>query len=477
MVTSADEGLLRRLVDQLPGMVAYWDRSMCLVVANSSYCQFVGRRAEELRGLHYPMVLGEAVHQVNLPYLRAALAGNRQVFQRSLSDVRGRTRHVEMSYVPDSVAGQVRGIFALASDVTARVEAQRELDEAQELGGLASWARYVDDDNATWSRNLFRLVQIQPSSEGLEASEGDWAALLASVHPADRGFVAALYEHDGRGHDARYRMIINGEVRHVRSRSRAVLDSSGDVVMVRGTIQDETELTLKADALEVVNQRLADVIAMVGHDLRQPLAVTLMNLDEILEFGDNESRTWRHERLAKAITKGQQLNQMLDDILSMSRLDTGAIVARAISGDLARLVVHALADEPYSTRPEVVVRSSAVVHVDPFHLRQILANLLANADRHGAPPVIVVVEAGDGQARLSVIDRGDGVPENFAPQLFDRFTRPEQTGSAQRSGSGFGLHIVRELVRANGGTIRYQPAVPTGARFEITFPAPSSLQR
>ncbi|RYB88529.1 PAS domain S-box protein [Nocardioides glacieisoli] len=131
--------LLRRLVDQLPGMVAYWDPDLRLVLANAAYCTFVGRPAEGLHGQHFSAVLGEEVYRANLPHLQGALSGEPQVFERTLSDGLGVTRHAEVSYGPDVVDGQVEGIFALITDVTPRVEAQRDLDEAQELAGLASW--------------------------------------------------------------------------------------------------------------------------------------------------------------------------------------------------------------------------------------------------------------------------------------------------------------------------------------------------
>lgn len=141
MVRSHDgpgAALLRRLVDQLPGMVAYWDTGLHLVMANDAYSRFFERSVTDLRGMHFSAVLGEDVHRANLPHLRAALRGDPRVFERTLVDGLGARRHVEVSYSPDTVDGRVVGLFALITDVTARVEAQYDLDEAQEIAGLAS---------------------------------------------------------------------------------------------------------------------------------------------------------------------------------------------------------------------------------------------------------------------------------------------------------------------------------------------------
>ena len=128
--------------------------------------------------------------------------------------------------------------------------------------------------------------------------------------------------------------------------------------------------------------------------------------------------------------------------------------------------------------PHLEVMADANVAVDPFHLRQILGNLLSNAVRHGAPPVTITIEATERDVTLVVIDAGPGVPEAFVPHLFDRF--PQANADTARAptgtdtGSGFGLYLVRELVHANGGTIEYETASPTGAQFNITLPRQTS---
>lgn len=476
MVTGDGAELLRRLVDELPAMVAYWDRDLRLVVANPAYCRFVGRPVDQARGQHFSTVLGEEVHRANLPHLRAALAGERRVFERTLADGRGETRHTEVSYSPDVVDDQVVGIFAMITDVTDRVEARLDLDEAQELAGVASWSFRPADQTSTWSRHLYRLAGLQP-----DHGPADWEAYLAMVHPEDRALVASMRERaaQGRTYEGRYRLVVDGEVRHVHSRTKRVLDSHGEVVLVRGTIRDETELIRQADALEVANRRLADVIAMVGHDVRQPLGVVLghleMHLDDQgaeegvdaeVDAGDPHLR-----HVGKALSAARRMDRMLDDILTMVTLDSGALVVSAQRADLGRLVADILAQEEHlAVPPHLEIRSSAVVTVDPFHVRQILANLLTNAGRHGSPPVTVQVDTTGSHALLRVTDCGQGVPAAFVPHLFDRFARADGVQTSRSPGSGFGLHIVRELARANGGTIDYRRADPTGAEFTASFP-------
>lgn len=462
-----DVHLLRRLVDQLPGMVAYWDTDLRLVIANAAYGHFVGRPVEDLRGQHFPVVLGEQVYQANLPHLLACLRGEPRAFERTLDDGLGVTRHTEVSYHPDIVDGQVVGIFALITDVTARVEAQHDLDEAQAIAGLASWTYRPADQTSTWSRQLFHLTGGDPNLQ-----VPDWAAYTALVHPDDRTIVESMraQAEQGRGYEARYRLLINGEVRHVHSRSRPVFNGHGDVVMMRGTIQDETELMERTQALDMTNRRLADLIAMIGHDVRQPLGVVIAYLDEVIDQWDALDHAQRQAYLAKAFSAAGRMNQMLEDILAMIKPDSDAVVVHPQRARLAEHVARALAHGHYALEPHLKVRDDADASVDPFHLRQILGNLLSNAARHGAPPVTITIEATEQDAVLRVTDAGPGIPEDFVPHLFNRFVRADDGAATPTVGSGFGLYLVRELTHANGGTIYYQQAQPSGAEFTIAFP-------
>jgi two-component system sensor histidine kinase MtrB len=117
----------------------------------------------------------------------------------------------------------------------------------------------------------------------------------------------------------------------------------------------------------------------------------------------------------------------------------------------------------------VAVAADLEVLVDPTALDRMLSNLVANALRHGAPPVSVTAARRDTHLRLAVEDRGEGVRREFVPRLFDRFARSPEARD-RTEGSGLGLAIARAYARAHGGDIVYEPAMPRGARFEIVLP-------
>jgi diguanylate cyclase (GGDEF)-like protein/PAS domain S-box-containing protein len=125
--SSETDGLLRRLIDRLPAMLAYWDADKRNVVANEAYVSWFGFRPQDMVGLHIRDVLGQEVYAKNVAFMDAALRGEEQLFARTLVDTSGAVRHTQASYVPDIVDGDVAGFFVLVTDVTARVEAERAL--------------------------------------------------------------------------------------------------------------------------------------------------------------------------------------------------------------------------------------------------------------------------------------------------------------------------------------------------------------
>ncbi len=109
--------------------------------------------------------------------------------------------------------------------------------------------------------------------------------------------------------------------------------------------------------------------------------------------------------------------------------------------------------------------------VDPVHLNQIITNLLTNAAKYGGDKVIISSTSSHGRVGISIADNGPGVEPDFVPYLFDRFSRSAAVRRGRKRGSGLGLYIVRDLLAANGGTIRYATSRFGGAEFRIDLHA------
>jgi signal transduction histidine kinase len=244
----------------------------------------------------------------------------------------------------------------------------------------------------------------------------------------------------------------------------------GEVVVVRrrllaGNRDLEAQIN---DLLEA--QRLRDhVSAVVSHDMRAPIA-GLQGYLEILDDDEVDPAFVRriHERCLVLV---KRLSLLTED------LQAAAVAAHGDLEVLPELLdVESQLAECAGGFPGLDLRMECeedlVVWADPLRLQQTLSNLIRNAEKHGAEPV--VVRAGsepDGMVVFRVSDAGQGVPESFIPRLFERYS---QGPDHAPGGSGLGLSVARDLVRAHHGTVRYDLTEPA---FIVTLPAaPSEIR-
>jgi len=219
--------------------------------------------------------------------------------------------------------------------------------------------------------------------------------------------------------------------------------------------------------LRRLNELKGQFAALASHELRTPVAAIYGAAMTLEERGAELSP--EHERQLRDLLsqQSQRLLELVENLLDLSRLEADSIriePERLLVTKRLKEIVATIFDGGVTL--EAVDDLSAVV--DGYAFDRIVSNLLGNARRHGAPPVLVSAQRQDGELRVTVEDRGQGIPADFVGSLFDRFTRGA-TGSSE--GAGLGLSIAQTYARAHGGTLRYEPADPQGARFRLVLPA------
>ena len=225
--------------------------------------------------------------------------------------------------------------------------------------------------------------------------------------------------------------------------------------------------------LETANQAIRDFVSVASHDLRSPLTSIIGFVDMLRAGGESIDPARRTEFLDIVSNQAARLNRLIGDLLTVSKLEAGAVEARVQDIVVARTIeeaVRALGDNASAIKVDGVPD----VHVlaDPDHLARILQNYLTNALKYGAPPIAASVSVQNGWGEIRVRDNGDGVPDEFIPRLFERFARAE-TAARSHDGTGLGLSIVRGLARANGGDAWYEPVMPHGSCFAVKLPKAS----
>lgn len=149
----ASERFLRMLTDHLPGMVGYWTDELRCGFANCSYLEWFGKTPEEMRGIQIRDLMGEELFHKNEPYMRAALRGEAQSFERTLTKPDGSIGHTWAHYVPDiDQAGTVRGFFVLVSDVTELKRAMEEIKVLQGIIPICAGCKKIRDDQGYWNQ-------------------------------------------------------------------------------------------------------------------------------------------------------------------------------------------------------------------------------------------------------------------------------------------------------------------------------------
>jgi signal transduction histidine kinase len=234
--------------------------------------------------------------------------------------------------------------------------------------------------------------------------------------------------------------------------------------------QQEHELRL---ALERADEVKTNFIALASHELRTP-ATTILGLATTLnrraEDLDDRQRRELRETLER---QADRMAKLVEQLLDLSRLDADAIEIAPERFNLRKRIeeIVSVAAAERIGDVEIGVDPQLEASADPNALDRIVGNLVTNALRYGLPPISVAAVRRDRHLRVFVEDRGDGVPPDFVPELFERFTR----GARERvGGAGLGLAIARSYARAHHGDLVYEDAEPHGARFQLVLPVKKS---
>ena len=230
-------------------------------------------------------------------------------------------------------------------------------------------------------------------------------------------------------------------------------------------------------------RRQSDLIATVAHELRSPLTSVKGFTATLLARWDRFTDDQKRLMLQTVDADADRVVRLIAELLDVARLDSGRMELHRVPVDLRELitdqvracVAQGVPEETFRTR---IPRGLPPVSADPDKLRQVLANLLENAVRHGGGTVTIEVRAEDDRPRpdslhtesvssvaVAVSDQGPGIPEDQLNRVFTRFWR-----GGRRGGTGLGLSIVKGLVEAHGGVVSAGNGADGGARFRFTLP-------
>jgi two-component system CheB/CheR fusion protein len=244
-------------------------------------------------------------------------------------------------------------------------------------------------------------------------------------------------------------------------------------------IEDVTEREKVLETLRDVDRHKNEFLAMLGHELRNPLAA-ISNALQICER-DDVNPAAKQQALAMI---GRQLGKeirLVDDLLDLSRITQGAVALEKKPVDLAQVVAqaveerrHALDERRHELTLALPTEGSVLVEGDAMRLEQVVVNLLGNSIKFTDPGgrIHLAVEQHGREAQITVVDNGIGIAPELLPKIFDLFVQAKASPDRAHGGLGLGLTLVRRIIDMHGGTVDVKRrGLKQGAEFVVRLPA------
>ena len=481
---NASVSKLRLIADAVPVLIGYVDGEYRYQFNNKAYDSWFGSSSQDAVGRHVRELVGEQAFALLKPRMDEALAGRSVSFESDIPYDIG-VRHVTAHYVPDIDAqGAVRGFVALVEDVSDRKLAEHALQERERLLNLIY-------DNASdglclvavESGGQFRVVSANAaflrvgglSREQVQDKRIE-EVLPRTTQPAMR---TQLLEAVRTREALIYKEI--AELPTGRQFAEITLvpiaDPDGPVTHILAALHDVTARQKAEEALRDANRRKDEFLAMLAHELRNPLA-PIRNVAHILA---NEALDASAVRRSSELLQRQatQLARLVDDLLDVARITRGAIELRKEPIAIDRVIemalesVQPLLDVKYQTVSLKRSPEPVFVNADVVRLCQILANLMTNAAKYSPEQsqIYLTVDCTQDAATVAVRDEGQGIDAQMLPHIFDLFLQGDRTLDRSQGGLGIGLTIVRHLVEMHGGRVEaYSPGLGEGSEFRVHLP-------
>jgi signal transduction histidine kinase len=226
--------------------------------------------------------------------------------------------------------------------------------------------------------------------------------------------------------------------------------------------------------LESLERTRRDLVANVSHELKTPIAAIRAHLENLLDGVEEPDP----KTIQIMLTQSERLGRLVEQLLDLSRLDSGEVPLHREQVSVAPLVSRVVSEISVSRQAADVAIERAIpedlppLDADEERLHQVLFNLVDNAVRFTPPggEVTIAADRRNGSVEISVADTGVGIPGEHLPKLFERFYRVDPARSREDGGTGIGLAIARSVVEAHGGHIKAESVPGRGSVFSFDLP-------
>jgi PAS domain S-box-containing protein len=484
------------------------DRDGVVLTWNAGAERFKGYRADEIIGQHFSRFYPAEALERGLPAHELEVATDTGTFEDEGWRVRKDGSLFWANVVITAMRnadGDLLGFAKVTRDLTQRRAHEEELRRSEErfrllIEGVAEYAIFMLDPNgkvATWNVGAQRI-------KGYTASEiiGQHFSMFYPNDARESGWP----EHElqvaaekGTFVDNGWRLRKDGTTFWANVTITAIRDDTGHLVGYAKLTRDMTE-TKRVEAMELVNQQREEMLdaersarmsaqratrvkdeflATLSHELRTPLSA-ILGWTQVLLRGESPKGLDTQKRAIEVIDRNARVQvQLIDDLLDLSRIMTGKIRLDLHQVSFAS-VVEAAVDSAMPSADAKGVRLKAILGANPdivsadgARLQQVVWNLLTNAIKFTPKggQVQVLLQRVNSHLELSVSDTGIGIPANYLPHVFDRFSQKDSSTTRTFGGLGLGLAICKQLVELHAGSIRAaSQGEGKGATFSVHLP-------
>jgi PAS domain S-box-containing protein len=480
----ASEERFRTLADHAPVGIFQTGPDGKTVFVNKSWCAMTGLSPSEAQGDGWTNALHpEDRRRVTAGWNLAVRKGIASEAEFRFVRHDGTVTWMQGNAVPlRSVDGELIGYIGTVADVTQRKASEIALRESEERfrhmadhAPVMIWVTEADGQCTFLGKTWYDFTGRTP-----ETSLGfGW---IEAVHPDDReaakqAFLDANERHVVFGLEYRLRDK-HGQYHWVIDAGMPRTGDDGQFLGFIGSVIDITDRKKYEEELREADRRKDEFLAVLAHELRNPLAPIRTGL-ELMRLAGDDSTAIEEVRTTME-RQSQQMVRLIDDLLDVSRITRGAVELRKSRVELAAIVESAIETsrpliEEMGHKLEVTIpKQPIVLEADATRLSQVISNLLNNAAKYTprGGHVGVSAERVEGMAIISVKDSGIGIPSEMLESIFDMFTQVD--GSLERShgGLGIGLTLVKRLVEMHGGSIEARSfGANQGSEFTVRLPA------
>jgi PAS domain S-box-containing protein len=475
---------LDALLDATPVGLGFHDAGLRYIRVNRALADINGRPPQAHVGRTGREILGAAAADVVEPILTEVLRTGRGVHVPALAvrlDATGAERRYSVAYAPvRDPGGRVSGVAVSVSDVTEAQQAQEALAHEREL------LQTVIDSIPVM------ITLYEPTTRGLRVNrEFERVTGWTAADAASADFMAACLP------EPAYRAMLGDVIDSpqpgwrdlsLTTKDRRTVETSWSLVRlsddsrvgigldVTERKRTEADMHTARTAAEAANRAKDEFIAMLGHELRNPLSAISGAVAVLRRVapGDEQPAASARDVIAR---QTQHLARLMDDLLDVGRVMTGKIVLDRGPIDLleaAERVVTTIRATGRAGRHRLTVAGTpAWVDGDVTRIEQAITNLVTNALKYTPAEGTVSVVVGEDarESVLRVADTGHGIAPALLPRIFELFVQGEQAPARAQGGLGIGLTLVRRLVELHGGRVEAaSPGEDKGSVFTIAFP-------